>query len=274
MKNIPFSQVELTGGYLFDKQELNRKTTIHAVYDRFLETGRFAAFEFAWEAGAPLRPHWFWDSDVAKWLESAAYILRKHQAPDLEQIVDDTVEKIKAHQLPDGYFNIYHTVVEPEMRWKDRSRHELYCAGHLMEAAVAYAEATGKTDFLSCMEKYADHIYQVFVIDKSAGFRTPGHEEIELALVKMYRYTGKKKYLDLAAYFVDERGKTVEDELGFYTQSHLPVREQTVAKGHAVRALYLYTGTLPISVPPGETHTSWRISTSDVPKQKYICPYS
>ncbi len=242
MKNIPFDRVELLGGYLFDKQELNRKTTIHAVYDRFLETGRFAAFDFTWKAGDPLRPHWFWDSDVAKWLESAAYILKKHQAPDLERIVDDTVEKIKAHQLPDGYFNIYHTVVEPEMRWKDRTRHELYCAGHLMEAAVAYAEATGKTDFLACMEKYADHIQKVFVEDKSADFRTPGHEEIELALIKMYRHTGKKKYLDLAAYFINTRGTAEDGKHSFYAQAHKPVREQTQAAGHAVRALYLYTG--------------------------------
>ena len=252
MKNIPFSQVELTGGYLFDKQELNRKTTIHAVYDRFLETGRFAAFDFAWKEGEPLRPHWFWDSDVAKWLESAAYILKKHPAPDLERIVDDTVKKIKAHQLPDGYFNIYHTIIEPELRWKDRTRHELYCAGHLMEAAVAYAEATGKTDLLTCMEKYADHIHKVFVEDKSADFRTPGHEEIELALVKMYRYTGKKKYLDLAAYFINTRGTAADGKHGSYAQAHLPVREQTVAVGHAVRALYLYTGMAYLAAETGE----------------------
>ena len=252
MKTVPFQNVTLTGGFLFDRQELNRKTTIHAVYDRFVETGRFAAFDFNYKKGDEIVPHIFWDSDVAKWLEGAAYILQKHQAPDLERIVDDTVEKIKAHQLPDGYFNVYHTVVEPELRWKERNNHELYCAGHLMEAAVAYAEATGKTDFLSCMEKYADHIWQMFVEEKSAVFATPGHEEIELALVRMYRHTGKKKYLDLAAHFINERGKQIEDDMGFYSQSHRPVREQAEAVGHAVRALYLYTGMAYLAAETGE----------------------
>lgn len=242
MKNVSFQSVELTGGFLFDRQELNRKTTIHAVYDRFVETGRFAAFNFDYKKGDAITPHFFWDSDVAKWLESAAYILQKHAVPGLERIVDETVEKIKAHQLEDGYFNIYHTAVKPELRWQDRTHHELYCAGHLMEAAVAYAEATGKTDFLFCMEKYADHIRKVFVEDKSANFASPGHEEIELALIKMYRHTGKKKYLDLAAHFIDVRGTEADGKHSFYAQAHLPVRKQTVAKGHAVRALYLYTG--------------------------------
>ena len=122
-----------------------------------------------------------------------------------------------------------------------------------MEAAVAYAKATGKTDFLHCMEKYADHIWQVFVEEKSAVFATPGHEEIELALVKMYRHTGKKKYLDLAAHFLSERGKQVEDDMEFYAQSHLPVREQNEAVGHAVRALYLYTGMAYLAAETDET---------------------
>lgn len=252
MKTIPFEHVELTGGYLYGKQELNRKTTIHAVYDRFLETGRFAAFDFNYKKGDAQPPHWFWDSDVAKWLEAAAYVIRKHPSPALEGIVDDIVEKIKAHQDKDGYFNIYHTVVEPEMRWRERQRHELYCAGHLMEAAVAYAEATGKTDLLTCMEKYADHIYRIFVKEKSAGFHTPGHEEIELALIKMYRHTGKRKYLDLAAHFINERGKQTEDDMGNYAQSHRPVREQSEATGHAVRALYLYTGMAYLAAETGE----------------------
>ena len=252
MKTVPFQSVTLTDGYLFDKQELNRRTTIHAVYDRFVETGRFAALDCNYKEGDACKPHFFWDSDVAKWLEGAAYILQKHRAPDLERIVDETVERIKASQLPDGYFNIYHTAVEPELRWKERNNHELYCAGHLMEAAVAYAEATGKTDFLTCMEKYADHIWQVFAEEKSAAFATPGHEEIELALVRMYRHTGKKKYLDLAAHFINARGKRVEDDMGFYSQSHLPVREQTEAVGHAVRALYLYTGMAYLAAETGE----------------------
>ncbi len=242
MKLIPHSQVNLKSGFFFDKQELNRKTTINAVYDRFSETGRIGSFKLGFPEKDPIQPHFFWDSDVAKWMEGAAYIL--HHTPDvaLEAKVDEIVDDIARNQCEDGYFNIFFTVVQPENRWANRDWHELYCAGHLMEAAVAYAEATGKTKFLACMEKYADYIAKVFMEDHSANFHTPGHEEIELALVRMYRHTGKKKYLDMAAYFINTRGTVKEDERHDYNQSHLPVREQDSALGHAVRAMYLYTG--------------------------------
>ena len=247
MKTIGFENVELRSGYLWSKQELNRNTTISAVYDRFDETGRIGAFNFDYTEGVSdpkKKPHIFWDSDVAKWMEGAAYIIKKQPDPVLEARVDALAKKIKANQGEDGYFNIYYTVIEPEGRYTDRDKHELYCAGHLMEAAVAYADATGKRDMLDCMEKYADYIYRVFVEEKSAAFSTPGHEEIEIALMKMYLYTKKKKYLELAAFFINTRGTS--DEVGGwrdnYNQSHLPVREQTEAMGHAVRAMYLYTG--------------------------------
>ena len=245
MKTFSLSEVDITSGYLFDKQELNRKTTINAVYDRFDETGRIAAFNFDYKDGISdpkKKPHVFWDSDVAKWIEGASYIIKKHNAPSLEEKVDAIVEKIKENQGEDGYFNIYYTVVEPNGRFSDRDKHELYCAGHLMEAAIAYADATGKRDFLDCMEKYADYINRVFIEEKSAAFSTPGHEEIELALVRMYLFTGKKKYLDMAEYFIDTRGVAEEQIKYDHNQSHKPVREQSEALGHSVRAMYLYTG--------------------------------
>ena len=242
MKLIPYRQVSLRGGYLYEKQELNTETTIHAVYDRFFETGRIGAFKFGFPEKDPIQPHYFWDSDVAKWMEGAAYILMREKHPELEARVDEIVEDIARNQGEDGYFNIFFTVVQPENRWANRDWHELYCAGHLMEAAVAYAEATGKTKFLSCMEKYADYIAKVFMEEHAAAFSTPGHEEIELALVKMYRYTGKKQYLDLAAYFINTRGTEADQNKVNYNQSHIPVREQDSAVGHAVRAMYLYTG--------------------------------
>ena len=241
MKTYTMANVDLTGGYLFEKQELNRSTTIRAVYDRFEETGRIGAFRFNYRNGDPNQPHFFWDSDVAKWIEGAAYILQKNADPELEKKVDDIVELICENQHPDGYFNIYFTVIAPADRFRNRDWHELYCAGHLMEAAVAYAEATGKTAFLAAMERYADYIYQVFVVEKSANFVTPGHEELELALVRMYRHTGKRKYLDLAAHFINCRGVAEEMNKDEYNQSHLPVRQQQEALGHAVRAVYLYT---------------------------------
>ena len=243
MRAFSFNEVNLTSGYLFDKQKLNQKTTINAVYDRFSQTGRIDAFNFDYKEGmSDKKPHIFWDSDVAKWIEGAAYILKKHPDESLEARVDSLVEKIKENQCEDGYFNIYYTVVEPNARFSDRSKHELYCAGHLFEAAIAYADATGKRDFLDCMEKYADHIERVFIKEKSAAFTTPGHEEIELALVRLYLFTGKKKYLDMAEFFIDQRGVAEEPIASEYNQTHKPVREQDEALGHSVRAMYLYTG--------------------------------
>ncbi len=270
MKLISYDQVTLRSGFFYDKQELNRKTTINAVYDRFTETGRIGSFKFGYPEKDPVRPHYFWDSDVAKWMEGAAYILRKNPDPELEARVDEIVNDIAENQHEDGYFNIFFTVVQPENRWANRDWHELYCAGHLMEAAVAYAAATGKTKFLSCMERYADYIAKVFMEDHSAAFDTPGHEEIELALVKLYRHTGKKKYLDLAAYFVNTRGTEGDRNRVDYNQSHLPVREQTDAVGHAVRAVYLYTGMAYLAAETGDQtlidacHTLWK----DVTEQK------
>ncbi len=252
MKLIPYQQVALRGGYLHEKQELNTHTTIHAVYDRFYETGRITAFKFGYPEKDPVQPHFFWDSDVAKWMEGAAYILMRESHPDLEAKVDEIVEDIARNQCEDGYFNIFFTVVQPENRWANRDWHELYCAGHLMEAAVAYAEATGKTKLLSCMEKYADYIAKVFMEEHSAAFHTPGHEEIELALVKMYRHTGKKKYLDLAAHFINTRGTVEEQNKTQYNQAHVPVRQQDSALGHAVRAMYLYTGMAYLAAETGD----------------------
>ena len=252
MKTYSFEHVNLTSGYLFDKQEMNRTVTVQSVYDRFAETGRIKAFDFDYKEGDEIKPHIFWDSDMAKWSESVAYILEKHCDADLEAKVDALVEKIKEHQCEDGYFNIYFTVVKPEERWSDRSKHELYCAGHLIEAAVAYSKATGKNDLLTCMEKYVDYIYKVFVEENSAAFRTPGHQEIELALVKLYAHTGKEKYLKLAEHFLNLRGAVEEQKNHEYSQSHLPVREQEEAVGHSVRALYMYTGMATVAAQNGD----------------------
>lgn len=248
-KTVPvhFSNVNITDGFWAQKQHLNRTVTLDAVRARFEETGRFEAFKFNWTEDSDLpQPHIFWDSDIAKWLESAAFILRKNPDAALEKFVDEIVDLIEKNQGEDGYFNICFTVCEPEGRWQNRDAHELYCAGHLTEAAVAYYEATGKDKFLKAMCRYMDYIAQVFVIEQSAEFATPGHEEIELALVKLYRCTGEKRFLDLAKFFIDERGKETLPMTSWcntrYNQSHLPVREQRTAEGHSVRACYLYSG--------------------------------
>ena len=244
---VSFARVDITGGFWAQKQKLNRTVTLEAVRKQFENTGRFEAFKFNWAEGSDLhKPHIFWDSDIAKWLESAAMILHKNPDPELEKRVDDIVDLIEKNQGEDGYFNIYFTVCEPENRWKNRDAHELYCAGHLTEAAVAYYEATGKIKFLKLMCKYMDYIAKVFVEEKSAAFTTPGHEEIELALVKLYRCTSDERFLKLAQFFIDERGKDNDDIMAWcnfkYNQSHMPVRKQRTAEGHSVRACYLYSG--------------------------------
>ena len=160
-KNLTYDKIDITGGFWQEKQTLIRETTIWNVYKRFSDTGRFEAFKLDWKEGMPNKPHYFWDSDVAKWLESVAYLTKKKREPELEKIVDDIVDDIERGRLENGYFNIYFELFEPENIFKKRGCHELYCAGHLIEAAIAYDEATGKRKFLGLMEDYARLIKKV-----------------------------------------------------------------------------------------------------------------
>ncbi len=246
-KNLTFEAIELTDGFWKERQDLIRSTTVWNVYRRFAETGRFEAFKLNWKEGEPNRPHIFWDSDVAKWIEGVAYLTAKQREPELEAIVDEVADDIERGQMPDGYFNSYYCRIEPEKRFSVRNNHELYCAGHLIEAAIAYDRATGKSKLLNLMKRYAALIRKIFMEERSAAFDGPGHEEIELALVKLYDYTQDRQYLELAAFFIEQRGKDHRESQGWarpdhaYEQSHLPVREQTEAIGHAVRAVYLYS---------------------------------
>ena len=243
---LPHDKIRLTGGFWREKQDLIRKTTIWNVYKRFKDTGRFDAFKMNWKEGMPNKPHYFWDSDVAKWLESVAYLTKEHPEPELEKIVDEVVDDIEKGQLEDGYFNIYFELFELSNRFQKRGFHELYCAGHLIEAAIAYDDATGKHKFLELMLKYAALIKKIFMDDESAAFDSPGHEEIELALVKLYDYTGDRQWLDLALFFINKRGSQEKLPEGdnyhrnTNIQDHAPVREQLTAEGHCVRACYLY----------------------------------
>jgi uncharacterized protein len=209
----------------------------------------------------------FQDSDVAKWLETVAYSLRSFPDAELEKTADDVIALLGRAQAEDGYLNTYYMLVEPDYRWSNlRDNHELYCAGHLIEAAVAYYQTTGKRAFLDVMEKYVQLIQQVFGKEDNKLQGYPGHPEIELALLRLYDVTGKQEHFDLAVYFIEQRGqqphyfdiekeqrqamdrpKTWNDEhtnfgLGYaYMQAHKPVREQEKAVGHVVRAMYLYT---------------------------------
>lgn len=247
LKPVGFEQITVTGGFWKEKQDLVGEVTVGAVYDQFEETGRFRALKMDWKEGDPCKPHIFWDSDVAKWIEGASCFLQKRRDADLEKKIDELVELMEKNQASDGYFNTYFEVVEPKARFLRRRDHELYCLGHLIEGAIAYDNATGKKAMLRVAIRYADLADRVFRVEHSAAFDTPGHEEVELALIRLYRHTGEQRYLKLAAYFLDTRGRSQKDMTGDnfcqgaeYSQSHLPIREQKTAEGHSVRALYLY----------------------------------
>ncbi|MGN1109331.1 MAG: glycoside hydrolase family 127 protein, partial [Oscillospiraceae bacterium] len=200
----------------------------------------------------------FQDSDAAKWIEAAAYSLSCQPDAELEKTVDSLVELIAQAQDSDGYLDTAFTIKDRERRWANLLEgHELYCAGHMMEAACAYYLATGKRRLLEVMQKNAEHIYRRFVTDKTEGY--PGHPEVELALMKMYHVTHDPHCLELAEHFINCRGQDPDYYIKEkerrdwtvwgnnpvdhdYQQCGAPVREQSDAVGHAVRAVYLYTG--------------------------------
>jgi len=246
MKLYTADKARITGGFWGEKQALLQKVTAKSIYDRFAETGRFNALICRKEEGMP-QPHIFWDSDTAKWIEGTACLLMREKSPELEALCDGLIETIAANQMEDGYFNSYYQAIEIENRFTQYINHELYCLGHMIEAAVAYDQATGKKQLLEVCEKYIALVDRVFRVEHSAAFDTPGHEEIELALFKLYQHTGDEKYMTLMRYFVDTRGTSPRDityeALGRsdYSQTHKPVREQDTVEGHCVRALYLYS---------------------------------
>ncbi len=255
---VPFTAVTIEDEFWMPRLRANRERTIPIEYDQCKTTGRVDALRLDWQPGQK-EPHYFWDSDIAKWIEAAAYSLATHPDPQLDTLVDEVVALLAVSQQPDGYLNTHYTSVEPDKRWSNlRDNHELYCAGHLIEAGVAHYQATGKRALLDVVSRYADYIATVFGREEDQKRGYPGHEEIELALVKLYHATGERRYLDLAAYFVDERGVQPhyfdqealargDDPAAYrfkthaYSQSHLPVREQQAVVGHSVRAMYLYS---------------------------------
>ncbi|MDT8390264.1 MAG: glycoside hydrolase family 127 protein [Lentisphaeria bacterium] len=266
MKPFDLKNVKITDQFWGPRLRTNREVTLPVEYDLCKKTGRYDAWK--WKKGDENPPHVFWDSDVAKWLEAGAYSLATNPDPVLEERIDTYVAMLENGQMDDGYLNSHFSLVEPGKRWSNlRDQHELYCAGHLMEAAVAYVNATGKRKFLDIMCRYADYIDRVFGPQKGQKRGYPGHQEIELALVKLYHATGRKEYVNLAEFFLLERGQTNphyynEEEkargdkvrnVDTYScqQAHMPVTEQTEAVGHAVRAAYMYAGMADVAAETG-----------------------
>jgi DUF1680 family protein len=279
---VRFVNVRLEGDFWRERLDTVLKTTILSQHKKLGEYGILDALKLP-QPPPPLRfprhangftVQVFWDSDVGKWIEAASYALSHRRDADIEQKIEAIVDDFEQAQLPDGYLNTWYIDREPDNRWSNlRDNHELYNAGHMLEGAIAYFETTGRRRWLDIMERYVEHIRQTFGPGPNQKRGYCGHPEIELALIKLYHLTGEKKHLDLAAYFINERGqqpphyfdveKAEREKRGIdfqryvfpnyeYNQSHKPLREQDKVVGHAVRAMYMYTAMADLAFETGE----------------------
>jgi DUF1680 family protein len=259
---IPFTEVELHDEFWAPRETTNRKITVKSNFTKCEETGRLSNFTKAGgRAEGGFEGIYFNDSDVFKVIEGACYSLARHHDKQLEAFLDNLIDDIAAAQEEDGYLYTARSINDPkynypgkEARWSNlKSGHELYNVGHMYEAAAAHYQITGKRTLLNIALKNADLIANVFGPDPGQKIDVPGHEEIEIGLAKLYRVTGEIKYLDLAKFFIDMRGRSDKRELyGALVQDHQPVIEQDEAVGHAVRAGYLYSGVADVAALTGE----------------------
>lgn len=260
---VAFTEVRIDDDFWAPRLETNRTVTIPYDFKKCEETGRIANFDVAsGKVEGKFRGHFgFNDSDVFKVMEGASYSLALYPDAKLEKYLDELIGKIAAAQNQDGYIYTVNTIKEradeifccvSEQRWSDlRSGHELYNSGHMFEAAAAHYQATGKSNFLQVGIKNADLFCEVFGPGRNTG--VPGHQEVEIGLVKLYRATGEKKYLELARFFLDERGNAEGHELfGPYNQDHEKVVDQSEAVGHAVRAGYMYAAMADVAALTGD----------------------
>jgi len=260
VKPVGFNLVNVKDGFWSPRLEINRTVTIPYCFQMCEETGRIRNFEKA--AGLKEGKHegiYFNDSDVYKVMEGAAYSLQVHPDAMLRLYLDKLITIMDGAQWEDGYLYTFYSLPQrqPQKRWtNERDMHEQYCIGHLFEGAVAHYQVTGDKAFLNVATQCADYICEVF----GPGKRTdpPGHQEIEIGLCKLYRATGDGKYLDMAKFLLDSRGRKGNRGpdgngglYGEYSQDHVPVTEQTEATGHSVRAAYMYTGMADVAALTG-----------------------
>ncbi len=257
---VNFSQVTITDRFWKPKMDKVATTTLQAcIYQTEIKTPRIRNFEkVARKQGEKHEGIFYDDSDVFKALEAIAYSLKNRPDKTMEAKADEWIDKIAAAQLPDGYLNTFYTLGDFSKRWTDMSMHEDYNGGHLIEAAVAYFDATGKRKLLDVAIRWADHFDSLFGPGKQHW--VTGHQELELALVKLYRVTRQKKYLDLSYWLLEERGHGYAKGYTWtdwkdtaYAQDVHPVKEQKEITGHAVRAMYLYTGAADVAAHKGDT---------------------
>jgi len=256
---VPFTEVEIQDG--FWEHWINRVGKIFLPHNiEYCELEK-KIDNFRVTAGKKEGKHigaCFEDSDVYKVIEGSAYWLALHKDPVVEQKIDEIIDLIAGAQQPDGYLNTYFTLVKPNERWTNDAEHETYCAGHLIESAIAYAQATGKRKLLDVAIKFADHIVDTFGTGKVE--EVPQHEEIELALFKLSEFTGNSKYAELAKWFIEQRGKPYKDKphgrWDSVCQDHKPIIEQDEMLGHAVRAMYLYSGVTDLVAKTGDVRYS------------------
>jgi uncharacterized protein len=256
-RTLPAGGVTLDGGIWAKRQAVNRQAALPHGFRMLEEAGNFENLRIAaGRSQATYRGPVFMDSDVYKWIEAACFELARRPGAELATLIDRAIDVIEPAQQADGYLNSYYTVVETDRRWIDFGHgHELYCAGHLFQAAVAHHRATADERLLAIARRFADHIDATFGPGKRPA--TPGHPEIEMALAELYRETGERRYLDLAGFLVDQRGHgwlgpSRRYNNSSYFQDRVPVREASELEGHAVRALYLTAGVADLYLETGE----------------------
>ena len=216
---------KINNGFWKSRKELNKNISLYAILKTFEDSGRVRAL--TGENTKKEKPHIFWESDLAKLMEGAFFSMQQEKDEKLEKICDSIIDKIIANQEEDGYLNYYFSQHEPENKFTNlRDRHELYCAGHMLESSIEHHKATGNTKFLDAMEKYVDHIISKFGTEEGKIKGYPGHQEIELALVKAYEHTNKKKFLDLATYFIDQRGSQIDSSNNYFIKERKILKEQ------------------------------------------------
>ncbi len=254
LRPVPLNDVQLLDEFWEPRRQINCKVTLPSQFEHIEKTGRLDNFRrAAGKIDGPFQGLYFNDSDVYKWLEAASWELVASSDPGLERMVEAAIAEVEDAQQPDGYLNTFFTYDRASERWTNLTdKHELYVAGHLIQAAVAHHRATGNERLLKVARRFADHICSVFGSeDEGKLVGTDGHEEIEMALVELYRDTGDHKYLDQARFFVDMRGHGLVSGREYH-QDHKPFRDQDEIVGHVVRAVYLNCGAADLYAETGE----------------------